>query len=155
VAGIGSVIGPSIPLTGGLAGDGADFKETLVGGDCVPRPRTIAADRLLRRRHSVGHGSAGGWDLFGPRRKVTRSVGNVLSNSDGERRSTFTSAISGQRNQRAAELSFAVPVQVYDMRGPIPRSFARCWRSIARRRSMTFAGDVSAGLDGAMMRRKT
>jgi hypothetical protein len=32
VNGLVAAIGPNIPLTGGLAGDGADFTETLVGG---------------------------------------------------------------------------------------------------------------------------
>jgi hypothetical protein len=35
VSGLATAIGSGIPLTGGLAGDGARFAETLVGGDCV------------------------------------------------------------------------------------------------------------------------
>src|SRR6204780_5108358 len=62
VAGISKVIGPNVPLTGGLAGDGADFKETLVGADCAPRARTIAAIGFYGDAIRVGHGSAGGWD---------------------------------------------------------------------------------------------
>jgi len=42
VAGISRIIGRDIPLTGGLAGDGAAFKETLVGADCAPRARVVA-----------------------------------------------------------------------------------------------------------------
>jgi len=37
VAGITGVVGEGVPVTGGLAGDGAQFKETLVGADCAPR----------------------------------------------------------------------------------------------------------------------
>ena len=84
VAGISKVIGGDIPLTGGLAGDGANFKETLVGADCAPRARTIAALGFYGTAIRVGHGSAGGWDLFGPRRHVTKSAGNVLFELDGE-----------------------------------------------------------------------
>src|SRR6202012_2260606 len=43
VRGISSVIGYEIPLTGGLAGDGSQFGETLVGGDCAPMSHMIAA----------------------------------------------------------------------------------------------------------------
>ena len=32
----------------------------------------------------VGHGSAGGWDQFGPRRKVSESIANVLFELDGQ-----------------------------------------------------------------------
>ena len=39
VAGTTSIVGQNIPVTGGLAGDGAQFRETLVGADCAPRSR--------------------------------------------------------------------------------------------------------------------
>ncbi len=52
VAGISRIIGRHIPLTGGLAGDGADFKETLVGADCAPRGAHDRGARLLWRSHS-------------------------------------------------------------------------------------------------------
>ncbi len=68
VAGISAVIGAPF-LDGGLAGDGADFQETLVGGDCAPRPRSIAAVGFYGSAIRIGHGSAGGWDVFGPRRR--------------------------------------------------------------------------------------
>lgn len=84
VAGISKIIGSDVPLTGGLAGDGANFKETLVGADCAPRARMIAGIGFYGSAIRVGHGSAGGWDLFGPRRHVTKSNGNVLFELDGE-----------------------------------------------------------------------
>ena len=34
-------------------------------------------------RRCLGHGSRGGWDFFGPERRVTRSEGNVLYELDG------------------------------------------------------------------------
>src|SRR6266487_2021357 len=84
VNGLVAAIGPDIPLTGGLAGDGADFTETLVGGDCVPRPRMVVGIGFYGSAIRIGHGSAGGWDLFGPRRRVTKSTGNLLFELDGQ-----------------------------------------------------------------------
>src|SRR3984957_9957262 len=84
VAGIVQAIGQDIPLTGGLAGDGADFKQTLVGADGAPRSNVVAAVGLYGRAVRFGHGSAGGWDMFGPRRRVTKSAGNMLFALDGE-----------------------------------------------------------------------
>src|ERR1700722_14511945 len=46
VAGITAVVGRELPLTGGLAGDGARFEETLVGAARAPRPRLAAAAAL-------------------------------------------------------------------------------------------------------------
>src|SRR5258708_37675269 len=84
VNGLVAAIGPSIPLTGGLAGDGADFTETLVGGDCVPRARMVVGIGFYGSAIRIGHGSAGGWDFFRPRRQVTKATGNVLFELDGQ-----------------------------------------------------------------------
>jgi hypothetical protein len=43
VDGIVHAIGRNIPVSGGLAGDGADFQETLVGCDGQAAPGTVAA----------------------------------------------------------------------------------------------------------------
>lgn len=153
VAGIGNVIDPSIPLTGGLAGDGADFKETLVGGDCAPRPRTIAAIGFYGAAIRVGHGSAGGWDLFGPRRKVTRSVGNVLFELDGEPALDLYERYLGPEESKGLPGSALLfPIQVYDMKAP-DSAVVRTVLAIDRQaRSMTFAGDVPQGWTAQLMR---
>src|SRR6478752_2576721 len=43
VAGVTSVVGRNVSLTGGLAGDSAMFEQTLVGADCAPQPGRVAA----------------------------------------------------------------------------------------------------------------
>jgi hypothetical protein len=72
-----------VALTGGLAGDGARFGETLVFNGGVPEKGVIAAVGLYGSRLKVGVGSLDGWDPFGPERLVTRSKGNVLFELDG------------------------------------------------------------------------
>ena len=84
VNGIASVIGSSIPVTGGLAGDGGAFKETYtIGPDGVARDQVVAVG-LSGDGLRFGHGSFGGWEPFGPARKVTRCSGNILHELDGE-----------------------------------------------------------------------
>jgi hypothetical protein len=83
VAGIASKVG-DVPITGGLAGDGGAFRQTFTLGDEGIRDDAVVAvgfhgDALL---HS--HGSFGGWEPFGPARKVTRCAGNVLYELDGK-----------------------------------------------------------------------
>ena len=60
------VLDQRVSVTGGLAGDGAKFQETLVGADCEPRKQTVAAVGFYGTAIRLGHGSAGGWDEFGP-----------------------------------------------------------------------------------------
>ncbi len=84
VRGIAAIAPSNVTITGGMAGDGARFETTLVSGDCAPQSGLVAAVGFYGDAIRIGHGSAGGWDEFGPRRRVTRSTGNVLYELDGE-----------------------------------------------------------------------
>jgi hypothetical protein len=153
VAGISKIIGPNVPLTGGLAGDGADFKETLVGADCAPRARTIAAIGFYGDAIRVGHGSAGGWDLFGPRRHVTKSIGNVLFELDGEPAlDLYERYLGPDESQGLPSSALLFPIQVYDLQKP-DTAVVRTVLAIDRAtRSMTFAGDIPQGWTAQLMR---
>lgn len=84
VNGMASVIGSNIPITGGLAGDGGAFRETFtLGADGVTTDGVVAVG-LSGAGLNFAHGSFGGWEPFGPTRKVTRCAGNILYELDGE-----------------------------------------------------------------------
>jgi hypothetical protein len=153
VAGISKVIGSHIPLTGGLAGDGADFKETLVSGDCAPRPRVVAGIGFYGPAIRVGHGSAGGWDQFGPRRQVTKSVGNVLFELDGQPAlDLYERYLGPEESKDLPGSALLFPIQVYDLQAP-DSAVVRTVLAIDRdKRSMTFAGDVPQGWTAQLMR---
>lgn len=84
VEGIASRIGRKLPITGGLAGDGGAFQRTFTLGAEGVSDHAIVAVGLAGDALQFAHGSFGGWEAFGPARKVTRSVGNVLYELDGE-----------------------------------------------------------------------
>ena len=101
----------------------------------------------------VGHGSAGGWDLFGPRRQVTKSIGNVLFELDGEpaldlyERYLGPEESKGCRVQRCCFRSRSTTCKVPDS------AVVRTVLAIDREaRSMTFAGDVPQGWTAQLMR---
>ena len=134
VAGIIDIIGTQVPLTGGLAGDGADFKETLVGGDCAPCSRMVVGIGFYGSAIRIGHGSAGGWDLFGPRRRLTRAVGNVLFELDGEPALDLYERYLGPDEAKGLPGSALLfPIQVHDGARSASRRGRRAWcsRSIA------------------------
>jgi hypothetical protein len=83
VRGLTASLPPGVAVTGGLSADAERFERTLVGLDDLPRPRRAAAIGFYGERLKVGFGSLGGWDTFGPNRRITRSVGNVLYELDG------------------------------------------------------------------------
>jgi len=82
--GMAEVLGPQVLITGGLAGDGGAFDQTLVLDDQgVSESRLVCLGFYGEQLH-FSHGSYGGWSPFGPARKVTRSQHNVLFELDGE-----------------------------------------------------------------------
>ena len=84
LAGMGEVVGSTVPITGGLAGDGGAFTQTCVLDDQGLSSNRLVCIGLYGTALQFSHGSFGGWSPFGPARKVTRSESNVLYALDGE-----------------------------------------------------------------------
>ena len=153
VAGITGVVGERVPVTGGLAGDGAQFKETLVGADCPPRKHTVAAVGFYGSAIRIGHGSAGGWDEFGPRRRITRSAGNVLYALDSAPALDLYERYLGEEEAKGLPgTALLFPLRIYNPDQP-QHDLVRTVLSVDRNaRSMTFAGDMPEGWVAQLMR---
>ena len=152
VAGFRSALPSSVLLTGGLAGDGADFKRTLVGVDSHPSEGMVAAIAFYGESLRMGWGSFGGWERFGPERAITRSDGNVLYELDGEPALDLYKRYLGEEaaNLPGSALLFPLTVRRAD------EEKITLVRTIVgideERRSMTFAGDVPQGYIAQLMR---
>jgi hypothetical protein len=153
VAGITSVVDQHVSVTGGLAGDGANFQETLVGADCEPRKQTVAAVGFYGSAVRLGHGSAGGWDEFGPRRRITRSRGNVLFELDGEPALDLYERYLGEDDVKGLPgTALLFPLRIRNPGRP-DHDIVRTILAVDRdARSMTFAGDVPEGWVAQLMR---
>ena len=152
VAGITGIVGKSVPLTGGLAGDGARFEETLVGGDCAPHNHMVAAVGFYGHAVRIGHGSAGGWDEFGPGRRITRSLGNVLFELDGEPALDLYERYLGEEAKGLPGSALLFPLHIRDPEHPDYALVRTILAVDHEARSMTFAGDVPEGWIGQLMR---
>ncbi|MBF0425942.1 MAG: FIST C-terminal domain-containing protein [Magnetococcales bacterium] len=84
IEGLTTKVGPKVPVSGGLAGDGGAFKQTWVVSSAGLSDRGVVAVGLYGNQVQLGHGSFGGWEPFGPARKITRATGNILYELDGE-----------------------------------------------------------------------
>jgi hypothetical protein len=85
VAGLKSGVPQSVTISGGLAADAGAFKQTWTLGPLGSADDQIVAVGLYGKHIRIGYGSYAGWEPFGPARKVTRCVDNVLYELDGER----------------------------------------------------------------------
>lgn len=84
ISGIHSKVGGKVVITGGLAGDGGAFKKTYVLSNELVSSEIIACVALYGTDVKLGFGSMGGWEPFGPPRKVTKASSNILFELDGE-----------------------------------------------------------------------
>lgn len=84
VRGIAGIVGKRVVICGGLAGDGGAFQQTFTLGRHGIDDHAVVAVGMYGDRLRIGHGSFGGWEPFGPARRVTRSDGNILYELDGE-----------------------------------------------------------------------
>jgi hypothetical protein len=133
-----------VAITGGLAGDGTRFGETLVFKGDAPERGVVAAVGLYGSRLKVGFGSLGGWDPFGPERLVTRSEGNVLFELDGRPALGLYKQYLGEhaKGLPAAGLLFPLSVRAMSSDKPLVRTILAVDEN---QQSMTFAGDVPEG----------
>jgi hypothetical protein len=84
INGIAAIAGPDVKVAGGLAGDGSAFKRTVVVSSNGVSDQRVVGIGFYGDSMQIGHGSFGGWQPFGPVRRVTRSTGNILYELDDE-----------------------------------------------------------------------
>jgi hypothetical protein len=133
-----------VAVTGGLAGDGGRFGETLVFRGDIAEKGAISAVGLYGNRLKVGFGSLGGWEPFGPERLVTRAKGNVLFELDGRPALALYKQYLGEhaKGLPATGLLFPLSVRTNPHATPLVRTILAVDEG---RQSMTFAGDVPEG----------
>lgn len=151
VGGLESALGPGITVTGGLAGDGAQFEVTAVGlGEVLCSGRVVAVG-LYGPSISVSSASLGGWDSFGPERLVTSSVGNVVYEFDHQPALDLYKRYLGDHAHElpGSALLFPLSVRVDDRDDPVVRTVLAV-DDVAK--SMTFAGNVPQGSRARLMK---
>jgi hypothetical protein len=152
VAGLVDGAGADVVIAGGLAGDGERFERTWVLVDGQPRSGYVTAVGLAGPRLRVGHGSGGGWDIFGPERRVTRSTGNVLFELDGQPALALYKKYLGDRVAGLPATALLFPLAVRAP-GAGDRMVVRTILALDEEtQSMTFAGDVPEGSLARLMR---
>jgi len=151
VAGLTSNLPAYVTVTGGLSGDGDRFQETLLVWEGQVVTECIMALGLYSQRLRVGCGSFGGWDMFGPQRLVTRSMGNVLYELDGQSALSVYKAYLGEQalGLPATGLLFPLCLLSVDSPNPVVRTILSVNEA---EQSITFAGDVPEGTHTRFMR---
>lgn len=134
----------NVAVTGGLAGDGANFKHTRVYVEGAQAEGTIAALGFYGDRLKVGFGSLGGWDAFGADRLITRAKGNVLYELDGRSALKLYKEYLGEHAGGLPATALLFPLALRT--GTAEYGLVRTVLSVnEEEQSMTFAGDMPEG----------
>lgn len=151
VQGLRSALPEGVNVTGGLAGDGADFAQTAVMANGPATSGQVVAIGFYGERLHVGYGSVGGWDAFGPERIVTRSEGNVLYGLDGESALQLYKTYLGPHaaDLPSSGLLFPMSMRLPGAQAPVVRTILAVNE---QDQSMTFAGDIPQGATVQLMK---
>lgn len=152
IKGITDNLGDDVVVTGGLAGDGETFEKTWVVGNRECRSGIVTAIGFYGDAVRISHGSQGGWDIFGPDRRVTRSEGNVLYELDGKPALDLYKSYLGELAGGLPATALLFPLAVEVDKGSEERVVRTVLGVDESNQSMTFAGDIPQGSLAQFMR---
>jgi hypothetical protein len=152
VEGLKMNLNPSVIITGGLAGDGSNFKKTWILHQDKFFHNSITAIGLYGNDIEIGYGSKGGWDIFGTERLITHSEGNVLYEIDGQPALTIYKKYLGDKAKDLPSSGLLFPLAISEK----PLSKNQVVRTILavneENQSLTFAGDIPQGWYAQLMK---
>ncbi len=152
IQGIRSQFDKEIVITGGLAGDGKDFKITAVLKNNLPVSQCVSAIGFYGNDISINYGSHGGWDIFGPERVITRSKGNVLYEIDGQPALALYKKYLGEKAKDLPASGLLFPLAISEKTLSKDQVVRTILGINEADQSMTFAGDIPEGWYGQLMR---
>ncbi|WP_320018560.1 FIST N-terminal domain-containing protein [Labilibaculum manganireducens] len=123
--GIQNKLSKKVAVTGGLAGDGTRFSETLVfDKEGVAKSNCVCALGFYGDSISIGYGTNGGWENFGIERLVTKSKGNILYELDHQPALLLYKQFLGERAKDlpVSGMSFPLSCRVGDSQNAVIRT---------------------------------
>jgi len=154
VRGLSGQLPETVSITGGMSSVSPYLNETLVFLDSEPARDTVAIVGLYGGHLNISYCSRGGWDQFGPERKITRSKGNTLYEFDGQPALALYKKYLGElaADLPASGLQFPIGIHT-DENEPI---IVRSLHAIDEKdQSVSYAGDIPEGAKARLMKANT
>ncbi len=152
VEALNKVLADDVTITGGLAGDGDQFERTWLLYEGICKSGKVVAVGFYGDAVRVTHGSHGGWDLLGPEREVTHSVGNVLYTMDNQPALEVYKKYLGERAEGLPATGLLFPLAIRNKNDEDPLTVRTILAVDEQKQSITFAGDIPGGSHVKLMR---
>jgi hypothetical protein len=149
--GINETLKGLVPVSGGIAGDDTRFEKTLVGLDKNVGENQLVAVGFYSNDLKVAHGSKGGWDQFGPLRKITKCKGNILYEIDHKPVLDLYKEYLGEKASELPASGLLFPFAIIDeeTQEPVVRGIQNIDENA---NSIILYGDVQEGMNIQLMR---
>jgi len=147
----GMSMSSSVPVTGGLSGDGTDFHETSVIANAPGMTNRLVAVGFYGDALTIRSGCCGGWSSFGAERTITKSKDNVLYEIDGEPALDLYKTYLGEYAEGlpGSGLRFPLSIKANDEDEEVIRTLLAVDEDS---KSITFAGNVPEGYSAKLMK---
>ncbi|MDP3533441.1 MAG: FIST N-terminal domain-containing protein [Alphaproteobacteria bacterium] len=152
VKGLNTIDDKKVVITGGLAGDGSNFKQTWTVLNGEIHLNTIIAVGLYGDSIEIAHASRGGWDIFGPERHITRSKNNILYELDGRPALELYKEYLGDKAKGLPATGLLYPLAIRTNKDDSKQLVRTILATNEKDQSLTFAGDVPLGNLAQLMR---
>lgn len=155
IAGIKESVSNETVITGGLAGDAGAFQKTYVLCNDKVGSNISAGIAFYGDSVKIGFGSMGGWEPFGPVRRVTKSKANVLYTLDGEPALSLYKKYLGDHAKSLPASGLLFPFAILKENGDQTGLIRTILAVDEKEGSLTFAGDMPENSIVRLMSAKT
>ncbi|MFT6188340.1 MAG: hypothetical protein ACJAW8_000197 [Oleispira sp.] len=138
-------------ITGGLAGDGTNFSETILWHNSDYGSGKIIGCGFYGDHLQVNHGSMGGWDSFGPKRLITKSQDNILYSVDNKPALDLYKTYLGEHAKDLPASALLFPLLITGNQDK-PEVIRTILNINTDDNSMIFAGDIPEGCYAQLMK---
>lgn len=151
VKGLNTIQKGNLVITGGLAGDGDRFKKTWSIFDGKILSGQVIGVGFYGKHIQIGHGSRGGWDIFGPERLVTKAKNNILYELDGQPALELYMEYLGERASGLPATGLLFPLAIRKDENDTHQLVRTILAVNEKEKSLTFAGDIPTGYLAQLM----
>jgi len=149
--GLNKVLSNEVVITGGLAGDDANFTQTWVLVNGKPLPKYITAIGFYGDDFRIAYGSEGGWQKFGIDRMVTQAKDNVLYKLDDKPALEVYKTYLGEHSKDLPASGLLYPLMIKE-EGYVEAKVRTILAVDEETQSITFAGDIPNGSEVMFMK---
>ncbi len=144
IRGLNETLPKGVSVSGGLASDNFNFKDTLTGINTPPKSGQICAIGFYGDAIQIGYGARGGWDEFGLERTVTKSDGSILYELDGKPALNLYKEYLGPDADNLPSSGLMFPLVI--KKTPQSRGLVRTINEVDEKaQSLRFTGDIPQG----------